>query len=65
MRALEVIRTLAENARHELGERAANGGRARPTVAQLNRTLERLASIVHLADVHLAGIEAEPRPPAR
>jgi hypothetical protein len=61
LRALEVIRTLAENAHAELGRNAGDGAKARPTVTQLNRTLERLASIARLADIHLTkAAEAEP-----
>jgi len=37
---------LADNAQRDLGQNAQDGVRGRPTVAQLNRTLERLASIV-------------------
>lgn len=47
--ALEFILTLAENARDDLGLNAGDGPKARPTVAQLNRTLERLGSIVDAA----------------
>jgi hypothetical protein len=36
---------VAENAYGELGSKAANGAQSRPTVQQLNRTLERLQSI--------------------
>lgn len=46
---LETIETLATTARDDLGQNAADGPKGRPTVAQLNRTLERLDSIAELA----------------
>jgi hypothetical protein len=52
--ALGLIQVIAESARSELGSRAANGSKARPTVDQLNRTLERLSSIIRLAEGVLA-----------
>ena len=47
--------TIASNARAELGSNTANGASARPTVAQLNRTLERLASIEQIIGKALEG----------
>lgn len=43
------IETPAIDARDELGQNAADGPKGRPTVAQLNKTLERLDSIAELA----------------
>jgi hypothetical protein len=48
--AINHIKALAENARRELGYNAANGRAARPTVKQLNSTLDRLASIINTID---------------
>ncbi len=36
---------VAQNASSDLGRNAGDGPKARPTVAQLNRTMERLESI--------------------
>lgn len=47
---LRLIRVLADQAHKELGERADRGTTARPTVKQLNSTLDRLMSIVRLMD---------------
>lgn len=44
-RAFEFIAMLAANAHADLSTKAGDGPKARPTVAQLNRTLDRLASI--------------------
>lgn len=56
-RALELIVTFAENAHHDLGRNAGDGAKARPTVAQLNRTLERLEAITRTAKLALGEIE--------
>jgi hypothetical protein len=58
--ALRLAKMLATNARHDLSSNADRGTSARPTVAQLNRTLDRLASIENLLNGLLvfAAIEA-------
>lgn len=61
--ALEMILTLAENSHADLGLNAGDGVKARPTVAQLNRTLERLASIADTARRHLARTPVGPPAP--
>lgn len=44
----------AKNAQRDLGAKAAEGPKARPTAATLNRTMERLASIERLLEQVLA-----------
>lgn len=44
----------AQNAERDLGSKAADGPKGRPTVATLNRTMERLASIQRLLEQVLA-----------
>lgn len=48
----ETVETLAIDARDELGQYAADDPKGRRTVAQLNRTLERLDSIPEIAREH-------------
>ena len=57
IQAIGFIKMLAENARRELGLNAANGSKARPTVKQINSTLDRLSSIIESADIALIGEE--------
>lgn len=52
---------IASNAERELGSKAGDGAKARPTVGQLNRTLERLCSIQTVLEPILAE-HAEERP---
>lgn len=56
-------RLCATAARQDLGSKAADGEKARPTVASLNRTMERLASIEKLLEQVLAPMSASTLPP--
>lgn len=47
---ITMVRYLADTAHKELGSRACRGTAARPTVAQLNRTMERLQAILDTID---------------
>lgn len=51
---IEHIGQIAKNAVAELGNRANRGTRARPTVQELNNTIDRLTSIINLTDKVLA-----------
>lgn len=53
------IKNLAIEARRDLGQNADRGTTARPTVAQINRTLERLASIETILDIVIDAMPAE------
>lgn len=49
---------IAANAHDDLSSKAGDGAKARPTVAQLNRTLERLVDIQSIIERVLAAHEA-------
>lgn len=53
--AVKFIKMLAENARRELSTNADRGTSARPTVKQINSTLDRLSSMIDSADACLIG----------
>ena len=53
--AIQHVRSLAENAKRELSQNANKGTSARPTVKQLNSTLDRLASIIDTIDKAVLG----------
>lgn len=61
--AIRTARETAASAEQELRRRAADGAKARPTVVEINRTLDRLASVQTLLAIALEP-NAEPPSPA-